>query len=99
MRSLYHLGKPDQALRIGKEVEPLARAAGHLAALSSCLSVRGWAESGREPDIAILERRIRETVNFDREKQLSWFLVQSLTQMSQVRFFAGDWDSARSIAE
>jgi len=97
MRSLYHVGKPDQASRIGIELEPLARGAGHLGALSSCLSIRAWAEFGREPDLALLDRRIGEAVDFDRERGLSWFLAQSLTHMIDVRFFAGDWDSVQSI--
>jgi tetratricopeptide (TPR) repeat protein len=99
MRTLYHLGKPEQALKIGIELEPLARGAGHLAALSSCHSIQAWAEFGREPDLAVLDKRMREAVNFDRERGLSWFLAQSLMQMSEARFFAGDWDSVRSIVE
>ncbi|MBV8362564.1 MAG: AAA family ATPase, partial [Deltaproteobacteria bacterium] len=99
MRSLFHLGKPDQALRIGMELEPLAKAVGQLAALSICTSIQALAEFGREPDLAILDGRIREAVTFHRGTQLSFFLAQSLAQMSLVNFYTGDWDLASSLAE
>jgi tetratricopeptide (TPR) repeat protein len=99
MRSLYHLGQPDQALGIGIKLEALAKGVGQLAALSICLSIRAWAEFAREAALAFLDRKIRNAVTFHRGTRLSFFLAQSLAQMSQVRFFAGDWDPAWSIAE
>lgn len=99
MRSLYHLGKPDQALKIAMDLEPLARGVGQLGALSFSISIKAWAEFAREPNLKLLDQRICDTVTFHRGAQLSWFLGQSLVQMSLVRFFAGDWGSAWAIAE
>jgi tetratricopeptide (TPR) repeat protein len=99
MRSHYCLGKPEQALKIAVELEPLARAVGQLPALSFCVSVLAWADFGRRPRLAVLDQRIREAVAFHRETSLTLFLAQSLAQLSLVRFLDGDWDSARSIAE
>ena len=80
MRSLYHLGEPDQAVRIEMELEPLARGVGQLAALSFCVSIQAWAEFGRQLDLAVLDRRIRDAVDFNRGTRLSLFLAQSLAQ-------------------
>ena len=99
MRSLYQLGRIDEALTIGTKLEPVARAAGHLAALSSCLSIQAWVEFAREPDLAILDSRMREAAKFDRDRRLSWFLAQSLTQLIEASFLAGNWDAARLMAE
>jgi tetratricopeptide (TPR) repeat protein len=99
MLSLYHLGRPDRALRIGVELEPLARGVGQLAVLSFCVSTQAWAEFGREPDLAILDGKIRNDVTVNRGARASLLLSQSLTQMSLVSFFSGNWDSARSIAD
>jgi tetratricopeptide (TPR) repeat protein len=99
MRSLYYLGKADQAVRIAMELEPLARDVGQLAASSFCVSIQAWAEFGRQPDLDVLDRKICDVVTFNRGTHLSLFLGQSLAQMSLVRFFAGDWDSAWSKAE
>jgi tetratricopeptide (TPR) repeat protein len=99
MCSLYYLGKPDQALKIAIELEPLAKRLAQLGALSSCVIIQAWAEFGREPNLTILDSRICDAVNLNRETQLSWFLPQSLAMLSLVRFLAGDWDSARSLAE
>jgi len=99
MRALYQMGKPDQALKIAIELEPLARSVGQLAALTFCISIRAWAEFGRWPDLALLGRRIFDDLALNRAASLSLFIAQSLAQMSLVEFLAGNWDSARSLAE
>ena len=99
MRAHYCLGRPGQALKIAVDLEPLARGAGQLAALSFCASIEAWADFARNPRIVILDQRIRDAVSFHRETSLSLFLAQSLGQMSLVRFLAGDWDEATAIAE
>jgi tetratricopeptide (TPR) repeat protein len=99
MRALYQMGKPDQALKIAIELEPLARSVGQLAALTFCTSIRAWAEFGRWPDLALLRRRIFDDLTLNRGASLSLFIAQSLAQMSLVEFLAGNWDSAKSLAE
>jgi tetratricopeptide (TPR) repeat protein len=99
MRALYQMGKPDQALKIAIELEPLARSVGQLAALTFCISIRAWAEFGRFPDLAMLGRRIRDDLALNRAASLSLFIAQSLAQVSLVEFLAGNWDTARSLAE
>jgi len=99
MVSLYHLGHANQARKIAIELEPLARGVGHLAALSYSVSIRAWAEFGREPDLLLLARRISDNVAANRGARVALFLSLSLAEMSRVRFLSGDWDSARAMAE
>lgn len=99
MLALYHLGKPDQALRICAELEPLARGIGHIAAMSFCASIQAWTEFGRDPDLVTLDRRIQNDVTTNRAARVPLFLAESLAQMGLVRFLAGDLNAARSIAE
>ena len=98
MLALYHLGKPDQALSICTELEPLARSIGHLAAQTFCSSIRAWAEFGRDPDLKLLGERVGSIVTVNRGAHVPLFIADSLAQLSLARFIAGDLEAARSVA-
>jgi hypothetical protein len=54
-QTLLYLGRPEEAVRIADELEPLARKIGQSFSVALCLSTRAWIEFGKVSDLAELE--------------------------------------------
>jgi tetratricopeptide (TPR) repeat protein len=96
--TLLYLGRPEEALRIADELEPLARKIGDSYSVARCLSSRAWAEFGKAPDLAKLETTFRKVMKLD-QKALYLFWDVSEVELSLLDFFRGDWASALSHAQ
>jgi tetratricopeptide (TPR) repeat protein len=97
-QTLLYLGRPDEALRIADELEPLARKIGDIFSVTRCLSTRAWAEFGKAPDLANLETGLEQVSDRPLEYSGFWEAVFR-AQLSQLAFFRGDWAGARLPAE
>jgi hypothetical protein len=98
-QTLLFLGRPEEAVRIADELEPLARKIGQSYTIALCLETRAWAEFGKEPDLAKLEIGLQQVSKSD---QMAWFAYSkavSEVQLSLVDFFRGNWASALSHAQ
>ena len=91
--ALLHLGRPEEALRIADELEPLARKIGQSLSIAYCLSTRALIDFGKIPDLAELEAAFQRVWKYDREAS-SAFEVMSEVRLSLVDFFRGSWTSA-----
>jgi tetratricopeptide (TPR) repeat protein len=91
-QTLLYLGRPEEALRIADELEPLARKIGDTFTAARCLSTRAWAEFGKAPDLAKLEIGL-EQVSGQSEQSGFWEAVFR-TQLSLLDFFRGNWEGA-----
>ncbi len=92
-QTLLYLGRPQEALRIVNELEPLARKIGDIFSFTRCLSTRAWTEFGKAPDLAKLETGLEQTSKRPSEYSGFWEAVFR-AQLSQLDFFRGDWVGA-----
>jgi tetratricopeptide (TPR) repeat protein len=97
--SLHHLGRVQEAVKVGEELEPLATRIGNVAALSYCHRLGAWAEFGKQPDLIQLEDKLRQDLEANRAAGLDVFVALSHTQLSVVEFLRGNWDSGLKHAE
>ena len=91
--ALLHLGRPEEALRIADELEPLARKIGQSLSIAYCLSTRALIDFAKIPDLAKLEAGFQRVWKYDQEAS-SAFEVMSEVRLSLVDFFRGSWTSA-----
>ncbi len=87
---LLYLGRPDEALRIADELEPLARKIGQSLSVGFCLSTRAWIDFGKTPDLAKLEAAFQRVRKSDREASFGHLDVLSDVQLGLVDFFRGN---------
>ena len=92
--ALLHLGRPEEALRIADELEPLARKLGQSYSVAFCLSTRALTDFGKEPDLAKLEAGFQRVWKSDQEPSSAGLEVMSEVRLSLVDFFRGNWTSA-----
>ncbi len=93
-QTLLFLGRPEEAMRIADELEPLARKIGQSHSIALCLQTRAWAEFGKAPDLGKLEIGLQQV---SKSEQMPWFAylgALSEVQLSLVDFFRGTWTSA-----
>ena len=96
--TLLYLGRPQEALRIADELEPLARKTGDSYSVARCISSRAWTEFGEAPDLTKLETTFRHVAKSD-QKALYLFLDVSEVELSLLDFLRGDWTAALSHAQ
>jgi tetratricopeptide (TPR) repeat protein len=94
-QAILYLGRPEDAVRIADELEPLARKFGQAYWVALCLSTRAWVEFGKAPDLAKLETGLRQVLKPD-QKTLPFALCEALHELNLglVDFFRGNWASA-----
>ena len=93
---LLYLGRPEEAVRIADELEPLARKIGQSLSVGFCLSTRAWMDFGKAPDLAKLEAAFQRVRKSDREASFGHLGILSDVQLGLVDFFRGNWASALS---
>jgi tetratricopeptide (TPR) repeat protein len=93
-QTVLFLGRPEDAVSIADELEPLARNIGQSILVALCLSGRAWVEFGKAPDLAKLETDIRQLPRPDQEALFDWWEPLSKVQISLVDFFRGNWTGA-----
>src|SRR5208282_1717909 len=94
-----YLGRPDEAVRIADELEPLAMNIGQAYSVALCLSTRTWAEFGEAPDLARLEAGFRQVAKSDQKVRFAFWEVLSEVQLSLLDFIRGNWAGALSHAQ
>ncbi len=97
--ALHHLGRVQEAAKVGEELEPLATRIGHVAALSYCHRLGAWAEFGKQPDLIQLEDKLQQDLDANRAAGLDVFVALSHTQLSVAEFLRGNWDKGLKHAE
>ena len=97
--SLYHLGRVQEAAKVGKELEPLAARVGHLAVLSSYRELAALEKFWKDADLTQFEVDLRKDIDANRAAGLDLFAVSSLEPLSLAEFFHGKWDEALQHAE
>jgi tetratricopeptide (TPR) repeat protein len=98
-QTLLHLGRPQEALRIADELEPLASMIGQSLSGAICLSTRAWVEFGQAPDLAKLETVLQQVSKSDQKAWYPFWEPLSRTQLSLVDFLRGNWAGALSHAQ
>jgi predicted ATPase len=98
-QTLLFLGRPEDAVRIANELEPLARKIGQSYSIALCLETRSWAEFGKAPDLAKLEIGLQQVPKSDQMAWSAYWEAVSEVQLSLVNFFRGNWASALPHAQ
>jgi tetratricopeptide (TPR) repeat protein len=96
---LLYLGRPEEAVRIADELEPLARKIGQSLSVGFCLSTRALIDFGKAPDLAKLAAGFQQVRKSDREASFAHLEVVFEVQLGLVDFFRGNWTSALSHVE
>ncbi len=94
LETLFRLGRPQEALRIADELEPLAMKIGQSYSVASCLRTRAWAEFGKAPDLAKLEAGFQQASKSDQRARFAFWEFLFEVQLSLVDFLRGNWASA-----
>jgi tetratricopeptide (TPR) repeat protein len=97
-QTLLFLGRPDEALRIADDLEPLARKIGDNLSVARCLTTRAWAEFGKAPDLAKLGIGLGQLSKYGQSVGGFWESVFR-AQLSLVDFFRGNWAGALLLAQ
>jgi predicted ATPase len=97
--SLLYLGRPEEALRIADELEPLAQKIGDSYFFARCVSSRAWVEFGRAPNLAKLETTVQQVMRSDQKALYLFFRDVTELELNLLDFFRGDWVSALSHAK
>jgi tetratricopeptide (TPR) repeat protein len=98
MMALHRAGRVEDASRVCKELEPIARKIGHVGFLATCIWTHAWAEFGKVPDLMKLEAQLGEGVEMCRTARVPMNTAQSLAQLSLAKFFRGQQSSALDCA-
>jgi hypothetical protein len=93
-QALLHLGRPEEAVRIADELEPLASMIGQSLCAALCISTRAWVEFGKVPDLAKLETVLQQVSKSDQKAWYPFWERLSKTQLSLVDFIRGNWAGA-----
>jgi hypothetical protein len=82
-QELFYLGRPEEALRIVDQLEPLAKKIGQSLSVAFCHSTRAWIDFGKAPDLAKLKASLHRVWKSDHEPAFAhlevFFDVQLLT--------------------
>ena len=92
--ALLHVGRPEEALRIADELEPLARKIGQSVSVAFCVSTRALIDFGKAPDLAKLEAGFQLASKTYPETSSANLEVMSEVRLSLVNFFRGNWTNA-----
>jgi tetratricopeptide (TPR) repeat protein len=92
--ALLHLGRPEEALRIADELEPLARMIGQSLSVAFCVGTRALIDFDKTADLAKLEASFQQAWKSGREESSGYLQVLSEVRQSLVDFFRGNWTSA-----
>ena len=87
-QTLLYLGRPEEAVKIADELEPLARKIGQSYSVALCLSTRAWIEFGKAPDLAKLEADLQQVSKSDQKARFAFWEVLSEVQLSLRRFLS-----------
>ncbi len=111
-QALSILGRPVEASRIAKRLEPIADEIGQPDAVVTCVQMRAWIEFGKDFDLARLEESLGHAVkpatspvppldqmHWPSNVQAGGMAGMSLAQLSLVHFLRGEWDLASAEAE
>jgi tetratricopeptide (TPR) repeat protein len=98
-QTLLCLGRVEEAVRIGDELEPMARKIGQSYSVALCLDTRAWIDFGKVPDLADLETGIQLFSKSARDTRFPLWKSLSVVQLSLLDFFRGNWASALSHAQ
>ena len=96
--ALLHVGRPEEALRIADELEPIARKIGQSVSVAFCLSTRALIDFGKAPSLAKLEAGFQLASKIDQEELSANQEVMSEVRLSMVDFLRGNWTGALSHA-
>ena len=97
--ALHHLGRIDEAIAVGAELEPLARKLGQFAALSFCIWTQAWMEFGKDADFAGLAKRLSDDMEVNRIAKVPLLLAPELAQFSVIEFLRGNQAGALDYAQ
>jgi tetratricopeptide (TPR) repeat protein len=92
--ALLQAARPEEALRIADELEPLARKIGHSLLVAYLLATRAWIDFGKAPDLAKLEAGFQRPQKSDQVASFPFLEVISEIGLTTVDFFRGNWTSA-----
>jgi tetratricopeptide (TPR) repeat protein len=92
--TLLNLGRPEEALRIVGQLEPLACKIGQPYSLVRCLSLREWVEFGKALDLVKLEAAFQQVPKPYQEVPFGPWEALLAAQLSLVNFYRGNWESA-----
>jgi len=87
--SLLYLGRPEEALRIADELEPLAQKIGDSYFFARCVSSRAWVEFGGAPNLAKLETTVQHVMRSDQKALYLFFRDVSELELNLLDFFRG----------
>lgn len=88
MMASHRVGRLEDAIRVGEELEPLARKIGHGVFLVTSIWTKAWAEFAKTPDLARLEQQLNESVELC-QARVPMLAAQSLAQLSLAKFLGG----------
>jgi hypothetical protein len=92
--ALLQAGRPEEALRIADELEPLTRKIGHSLSVAFIRATRAWIDFGKAPDLAKLEAGFQRPRKSDQDASFPVVEVISGIGLTMVDFFRGNWTSA-----
>ena len=95
---LLYLGRPEEALSIADEIEPLAGKIGQTLSIAVCSSARAWAEFGKTADLAKLEKGLRQLSKSELKAQ-PFLEAFSEVELSLVDYVRGNWAGALPHAQ
>jgi tetratricopeptide (TPR) repeat protein len=97
MTALYWSGRIEEANRIRRELEHLARKFGQAGFLVPPSYIGAWTEFENNPDLTVLEEQFRQIVERCRSN-VPHYTGQSLAQLSLTKFLGGNLPSALDYA-
>jgi tetratricopeptide (TPR) repeat protein len=92
--ALSQAARPEEALRIADELEPLAKKIGHSLSVACLLATRAWIDFGKAPDLAKLEAGFQRPQKSEQDASFPILEVISEIGLTMVDFFRGNWTSA-----
>ena len=91
--ALVYLGRLDEAVKIGEELEPLATRLGHLGALMGAGRSRAAREFMLAADLSRLEEFARSDLELCRSTGMPW-ISNSYSMLGMAHFWQGRWQEA-----
>ena len=95
-QELFYLGRPQEAVRIVDQLEPMAMKIGQSLSVAFCHSTRAWIDFGKAPDLAKLEAGLHRVRRSNHEAAFVHLEVFFDFQLSLLDFFRGNWTGALS---
>jgi tetratricopeptide (TPR) repeat protein len=92
--ALLQAARPEEALRIAEELEPLARKIGHSLSVAYLVATRAWIDFGKAPDLDELETGFQRPPKSDQDASFPVLEVTSEIGLTIVDFFRGNWTGA-----